>query len=84
MSPKMFAHCNNTNLPHDDAEAPHVRGGGELSEGDGLRRRPPHGDLAAARRVRAVHVALQDLAREAEVGDLAHELRVDQHVPVGE
>ena len=40
---------------------------------------PTH--LAAARRVRAVHVALQDLAGEAEVGDLAHELRVDQHVP---
>ena len=33
--------------------------------------------------VGAVHVALQDLAREAKVGDLAHQLRVDQHVPEG-
>ena len=34
-------------LPADDAEAPHVRRRGELAEGDGLRRRPPHRNFAA-------------------------------------
>ena len=32
-------------FPRHDAEAPHVRGRGELAEGDGLGRRPPHRDL---------------------------------------
>ena len=72
-----------THLPHDDAEAPDVGGRGELPERDGLWGRPPHGDLAASGGVGAVHVALQDLAAQPEVGDLAHQLRVDQNVPGG-
>lgn len=32
-------------LPHDDAVAPYVTGGGELPEGNGLWCRPPDGNL---------------------------------------
>ena len=32
-------------LPHDDAVAPHVTGGGEFPKGDGFWCRPPDGDL---------------------------------------
>lgn len=36
-------------FPHDNAVAPHIAGRGELPVSDGLRRRPPHWNLAALR-----------------------------------
>merc|ERR1719336_503080 len=71
-------------LPHNNAEAPSVRGRGELPEGDGLRCCPSHRYLSSPGGVSAVDGGLADLPGQPEVGDLANELRVDEDIPCRE
>ena len=54
---------------------------GKFPEGYRLRGGPSDRNFAAARSVGSVNGGLADLSAQPEVGDLADQLGVDQHVP---